>query len=88
MLTRTLAAAALLALIAGSTSARAETDFDTTVATEIGSDAQDRLLIVNGNSGRVIYDDGRNDLFCVTRKVVAGYDWYGRPVFKRTMKCR
>jgi hypothetical protein len=53
-------------------------------------DAQDndRLLIVNGNNHHVIYDDGRNDLFCVTRVVVAGYTYYGRPVYRRTMSCR
>jgi hypothetical protein len=53
-------------------------------------DAQgdDRLLIVNGNNHHVIYDDGRNDLFCVTRVVVAGYTYYGRPIYRRTMSCR
>jgi hypothetical protein len=50
--------------------------------------AEDRLLIVNGNSGRVIYDDGRNDLFCVTRVVFSYYDHYGRPHYRRTMRCR
>lgn len=49
---------------------------------------QDRLLIVNGNTGRVVYDDGRDDLFCVTRRVVAYYDHFGRPVHRRTMRCR
>jgi hypothetical protein len=50
--------------------------------------ADDRLLIVNGNSGRVIYDDGKNDLFCVTRNIVVGYNEYGHPIRKRTMRCR
>ena len=50
--------------------------------------AEDRLLIVNGNSGRVVYNDGRNDLFCVTRVVFSHYDYYGRPHYKRTMRCR
>jgi hypothetical protein len=45
-----------------------------------------KLLIVNGN--HVIYDDGRNDLFCVTRRHVVGYNYYGRPIFRRTMRCR
>jgi hypothetical protein len=49
---------------------------------------QDRLLIVNGNNGHVVYDDGRNDLFCVTRRYVAYYNYYGRPVFRRTIRCR
>ncbi len=48
----------------------------------------DRLLIVNGNTGRVVYDDGRDDLFCVTRRYVAGHNQYGRPVIRRTMRCR
>lgn len=50
--------------------------------------ADDRLLIVNGSSGRVIYDDGKNDLFCVTRKVVIGYNEFGEPIRKRVMRCR
>jgi hypothetical protein len=50
--------------------------------------SNDRLLIVNGNTGRVVYDDGRDDLFCVTRRYVAYYDYYGRPVHRRTMRCR
>ncbi|HEY6257116.1 MAG TPA: hypothetical protein VIY51_15130 [Xanthobacteraceae bacterium] len=48
----------------------------------------DRLVIVNGNSHRVIYDDGRDDLFCVTRLYVAGYNQYGHPIYRRTMHCR
>jgi hypothetical protein len=36
----------------------------------------------------VIYDDGRNDLFCVTRVVFSSYDHYGRPHYRRTMRCR
>jgi hypothetical protein len=51
-------------------------------------DPQEKLLIVNGNSGRVIYDDGRNDLFCVTRRVVVGYTYWGRSIVRRTMWCR
>jgi hypothetical protein len=50
--------------------------------------SNDRLLIVNGNTGRVVYDDGRDDLFCVTRRHVAYYDYHGRPVTRRTMRCR
>jgi hypothetical protein len=48
----------------------------------------DRLLIVNGNSGRVVYDDGRNDLFCVTRRHFIGYNDDGHRVFRRSMRCR
>jgi hypothetical protein len=50
--------------------------------------AQNRLMIVNGNSGHVIYDDRRPDLYCVTRRFVAGYTYEGRPIFRRTMHCR
>ncbi len=46
----------------------------------------DRLLIVKDH--HVIYDDHRNDLFCVSRVVVAGYTYYGRPIYRRTMSCR
>jgi hypothetical protein len=50
--------------------------------------SNERLLIVNGNTGHVIYDDGRDDLFCVTRRFIAYYDHYGRPVFRRALRCR
>jgi hypothetical protein len=56
--------------------------------TSANAQGQDRLLIVNGNTGHVVYDDGRNDLFCVTRRYVAYYDHFGRPVTRRTMRCR
>jgi hypothetical protein len=48
----------------------------------------DRLLIVNGNTGRVIYDDGRDDLFCVTWRFVVGYDIDGHRITRRAMRCR
>lgn len=57
----------------------------------LGARAEDdnsRLLIVNANSGHVIYDDGRDDLFCVTRRRLVGYDYYGRRVYHRRMRCR
>jgi hypothetical protein len=53
-----------------------------------GDVAEDRLLIVNRNSGRVIYDDGRNDLYCATQRIVVGYTCWGRPIYRRTMRCR
>lgn len=56
--------------------------------TNVADSADDRLLIVNGSSGHVIYDDGKDDLFCVTRKVVVGYNEWGYPIRKRTMHCR
>jgi hypothetical protein len=49
--------------------------------------ADDRLMIVSGNTGRVIYDDGRDDLFCVTR-AYGWYDAYGYFHRSRTMRCR
>jgi hypothetical protein len=53
------------------------------------ADDPNRLLIVNGNTGKVIYDDGRNDLFCVIRRVAIGYNEHtGRPIYRRTMRCR
>jgi len=55
-----------------------------------GSQVEDvgRLVIVNGNTHQVIYDDGRDDLFCVTRRVVVGYTEDGRRIYRRTMRCR
>lgn len=50
--------------------------------------AEDRLMIVNGNTHEVIYDDGRDDLFCVTRVHVIGHNEYGRRIYRRTMRCR
>ncbi|KPL53613.1 hypothetical protein ABB55_16485 [Prosthecomicrobium hirschii] len=86
---RALAALALLATVAGASAARAESSgTPNDLSAPAAQSGEDRLLIVNGNTGRVIYDDGRDDLFCVTRKVIAGYDYYGRPILRRTMKCR
>ena len=51
-------------------------------------EGQARLMIVDRNKGRVIYDDGRNDLFCVTGVYIAGYTWNGYPVYRRNMRCR
>jgi hypothetical protein len=45
-------------------------------------------MIVNGYSGRVVYDDGRDDVFCVTRRYFVGRDYYGRRIFRRAMACR
>lgn len=49
---------------------------------------QQQMLIVDGNRGRVIYDDGQDDLFCVTRWVRVGYNHSGRPIYRRVMRCR
>jgi hypothetical protein len=52
------------------------------------NETNSRLMIINGNSGRVIYDDGRDDLFCVTRHYFVGWNYYGRRLYRRTMGCR
>ena len=57
-------------------------------AEDVPQISTERLLIVNGNSGRVVYDDGRHDLFCVARKICVGYTFSGRPIYERTMVCR
>jgi hypothetical protein len=57
-------------------------------AADSTTSADDRLMIVNGNNGHVIYDDGKDDLFCVTRRVVVGYNEWGQPIRRRTMHCR
>jgi hypothetical protein len=87
-------AAALLAVTAAIPSppaqvAYAGTDPFATSENATGPDqASERLMIVNRNNGRVIYDDGRNDLFCATRVYIAGYNDWGRPIYRRGMRCR
>ncbi len=49
--------------------------------------ADNRLMIVDGATDRVIYDDGSDDLFCVTR-VHHWHDEYGYRHRHRTMRCR
>lgn len=51
-------------------------------------DSNNRLMIIDRNTGRVIYDDGRNDLFCASRVYIAGYTTSGRPIYRRNMRCR
>lgn len=90
MVRRVITAISLLALLTG-TAARADAALnepDAAVESPAETSADDRLLIVNGNTGHVIYDDGRNDLFCVTRTVVVGYTPYGWPIYRRKMRCR
>jgi hypothetical protein len=57
-------------------------------AAPASNESNNRLMIINGNSGRVIYDDGRDDMFCVTRRYFAGWDYYGRRLYRHTMGCR
>jgi hypothetical protein len=92
-MTTILVAGALIASVAAS--AKADVRFrgtsgdkHTVDATTVSDEADDRLLIVNGKTGKVIYDDGKDDLFCVTRKVIVGYDEDGDPIRKRVMRCR
>lgn len=83
-----LTAAALLAVLG---TAHAENPFAKLeqASPQASAPADDaRLLIVNGKTHHVIYDDGKNDLFCVTRRVVVGYDGDGDPIYRRRMKCR
>jgi hypothetical protein len=48
---------------------------------------QNRLVVVDGDRGRVVYDDGRNDGACIFRRVFVGYDWYGYPRFRKVYRC-
>ena len=92
MYIRTLAAIAMTTLTLSASAAKAESfsqkEMSGADLTHVEEPTADRLLIVNGSNGRVIYDDGHDDLFCVTRKVVVGYDDWGQPIRKRTMRCR
>jgi hypothetical protein len=51
-------------------------------------DNGDKLMIINGHSGRVIYDDRHDDQFCVIRRYVVGYNDYGRPIRRSNLNCR
>ena len=46
------------------------------------------FVIADGDTGRVLYDDGNDDAFCVTRRRFVGFDWYGNPMFRRVTRCR
>ena len=52
------------------------------------SGLKEQLLIIDRNSGHVVYDDGKDDLFCVTRRIKVGYAESGRALYRRTMRCR
>ncbi len=83
---RAVVAASIITLIGLSGSARGQ-EVPNQDTSNQGSPNQ-RLLIVDGHTHRVVYDDGRDDLFCVTRRFIAYYDHYGRPVIRRTLRCR
>jgi hypothetical protein len=91
MIHRSIAAAALALLAATHPSLAGQKD--TSVPNASGSmppsaSADNRLMIVNGRTGRVIFDDGHDDQFCVIRRVMVGLNDDGRPIFRRTLHCR
>lgn len=79
-LRRTLTAAALVAFTAG---------LAAPAFAEEKKPGSDRLVIVNEKTGRVVYDDGRDDYFCTSKRVpvgykrvFAGYDYWGNPLYR------
>ncbi|MGL4636079.1 MAG: hypothetical protein ACRCWF_08870 [Beijerinckiaceae bacterium] len=46
-----------------------------------------RFHIVDGDQGRVVYDDGRNDGGCIFRRKFVGYDYWGNPRFRKVFHC-
>jgi hypothetical protein len=50
--------------------------------------SNDRLMIVNGYTGRVVFDDRHDDQFCVIRRYLVGYDDDGRRIIRRSLHCR
>jgi hypothetical protein len=50
--------------------------------------SNDRLMIVNGYTGRVVFDDRQDDQFCVIRRYLVGYDDDGRRIIRRSLHCR
>jgi len=54
---------------------------------DVADSQPNRLVIVDGATDQVIYDDGRDDLFCVTR-VHHWRDEDGYRHRRRTMRCR
>lgn len=73
--TKLLAAAALATIAAGS------------IAPASASGNKKGFVVVDGDRGRVVYDDGRDDGGCVFRRAFAGYDWYGNPRFRKVYRC-
>ncbi len=66
---------------------RDNTQIEATDAASMNTPVKERLMVINGNTGRVVYDDGHDDVVCIKRKKVVNYDWYGRPIYGRTVKC-
>ena len=46
------------------------------------------FVIADGDSGQILYDDGNDDAFCITRRRIVGYDWFGNPIVRRVTRCR
>jgi D-alanyl-D-alanine carboxypeptidase len=81
-------AVATLVLLAATDTCLAGQNVAPNTVAPASNESNNRLMIINGNSGRVIYDDGRDDMFCVTRRYFVGWDYYGRRLYRRTMGCR
>ena len=46
------------------------------------------LVVVDGDRGRVVYDDGYDDAFCVFRRVIVWNRYLGDYVIRKRMVCR
>ncbi len=46
------------------------------------------LVVVDGDRGRVVYDDGYDDTFCVFRRVIVWNRYLGDYVIRKRMVCR
>ena len=46
------------------------------------------LVVVDGDRGRVVYDDGYDDAFCVFRRVIVWNPYVGDYVIRKRMVCR
>ena len=44
--------------------------------------------MVDGDRGRVVYDDGYDDTFCVFRRVIVWNRYLGDYVIRKRMVCR
>lgn len=76
-----LAVAIALPLLSAPFAAAALADAD------VPASQTNRLVIVDGATQQVVYDDGRDDLFCVTRV----HHWRDEEGYRRryrTMRCR
>jgi hypothetical protein len=60
-----------------------------TIAAITPADARknNRFHVVDGDTGQVLYNDGRNDGGCVFRRRFVGYDYWGNPRFRKVYHC-